>query len=87
MIERFKNLKLVSVVVDKSIRYDRVGIRKERAFSKNDIIYRDVSEIENLAKGGPIAYADYYIYNNGTVEEFYKRLEEIIDKIDKEEEQ
>ena len=85
MIERFKNLKLISVVVDKNIRYDRVGIRKERAFSKNDIIYRDISEIENLAKGGPIAYADYYIYNNGTIEDFHKRLEEIIDKIDKEE--
>ena len=86
LIERFKNLKLISVVVDKNIRYDRVGIRKERAFSKNDIIYRDISEIENLAKGGPIAYADYYIYNNGTVEDFHNRLEEIIAKIDKEEE-
>ena len=86
LIERFKNLKLVSVVVDKNIRYDRVGIRKERAFSKNDIIYRDISEIENLAKGGPIAYADYYIYNNGTIEDFHNRLEEIIAKIDKEEE-
>ena len=85
LIERFSNLKLVSVIVDKDIRYDRVSVRKDRAFKREDIIYRDISEIENLAKGGPIAYADYYINNNGTVEDFHKRLEEIIECIDRKE--
>ena len=38
-------------------------------------------EIENLYKGGPIAYADYYIFNNGTLEEYEKRLDEILKQI------
>lgn len=84
LINRFQNLKLISIIVDKNIRYERVGIRKDRAFSKNDIIYRDISEIENLAKGGPIAFADYYIFNNGNIDSFHNRLKEIIKNIDEE---
>lgn len=30
-------------------------------FNNKDIIIRDCAEIENSAKGGPIAFADYYI--------------------------
>ena len=39
------------------------------------------SEIENIAKAGPIAYADYYIFNNGTINEFYERLKVILAQI------
>ena len=38
--------------------------------------------MEQIAKGGPIAYADYYILNNGDLEEYKKRLDEILKKID-----
>ena len=83
LIDKFPNLlKLVCVIVDKEIRYKRVSERVDRPFTREDIIYRDNSEIENLAKGRPIAYADYYIYNNGTIEEYEKRVDEIIEKIE-----
>ena len=82
LIEKFPNLKLLSVVVDKDIRYSRVAERPERPFKREDIIYRDLSEIENIEKGGPIAYADYYILNNGTVEDELNRLKEILERID-----
>lgn len=85
LIERFPSLKLVCVVVDKKLRYERVGSRIERPFTKEDIIYRDVSEIENLAKGGPIAYADYFLFNNGSLEHYKKRLIEILEEIEKQE--
>ena len=81
LIERFPELKLISVVVDKKIRYDRVATRKDRPFDRDAIEYRDISEIENLAKGGPIAFADYYILNNGTVEEELERLKEILEEV------
>lgn len=81
LIERFKNLKLICVITDKKLRYKRVGNRPDRAFNKDAIIYRDISEIENLAKGGPIAYADYYILNNGTIDDELTRLKEILKKI------
>ena len=81
LIERFPELKLVCVVTDKEIRYQRVAERPDRPFDRESIVYRDISEIENLYKGGPIAYADYYILNNGTKEESIKRLEEILKEV------
>lgn len=71
-------LKIISIVVDKKIRYDRLKIREIRPLTNIEANNRDVSEIENIAKGGPIGYADYYIFNNGTIEEYKERLNEII---------
>jgi dephospho-CoA kinase len=81
LIERYKNLKLICVVTDKKIRYERVSKRPDRPFDNKAIIERDISEIENLYKGGPIAYADYYILNNETEENTINQLKEIIKKI------
>ena len=64
-----------------NIRYSRVANRPDRPFDKEAIVYRDLSEIENLAKGGPIAYADYYILNNGEMDEEINRLKEILKEI------
>ena len=74
------SLTFLAVVVDKHLRYDRVSKRPGRSFDGTAIRERDRSEIENLEKGGPIAAADYYILNNGTIEE----AEAITDKILKE---
>ena len=81
LIEKFPELKLICVVTDKNIRYERVAERPDRPFNKEAIIYRDLSEIENLYKGGPIAYADYYILNNSNKEESIKRLKEILEEV------
>lgn len=81
LIERFPNLILVCIVVDKALRYERVGSRADRPFTKDDIFYRDITEIENLAKGGPIAFADYFLFNNGSLEDYKKRLVEILEDI------
>lgn len=78
-------LKLICVCCDKKVRYERIGNRVDRPFNSEEIVIRDVSEIENLAKGGPIAYADYYLFNNGSLEDYKKRLLEILDDIDKHE--
>lgn len=74
-------LTFVAVVVDKNLRYKRVAVRPERPFNLDEIKERDRSEIENLEKGGPIAGADYYILNNGTVEEMTARLADILKEI------
>lgn len=77
-----KCLTFLAVVVDKNIRYTRVAERPGRAFDATAIRERDRSEIENLEKGGPIAAADYYILNNGTVEDMTSRLDEILKEIE-----
>ena len=77
-----KCLTFIAVVVDKKLRYDRVAKRPDRAFDAAAIRERDRSEIENLEKGGPIAAADYYILNNGTIEEMKSRLDDILKEIE-----
>lgn len=84
--EKFHDdLKLICVCCDKKLRYERVANRVERPFNHEEIVIRDTSEIENLAKGGPIAYADYYLLNNGSLEDYKKRLEEILKEIEEQE--
>lgn len=76
------NLKLICICCDKDLRYERIKERKDRPFNHGEIKTRDITEIENLKKGGPIAFADYYILNNGSIEEYTERLEKIIKTID-----
>ena len=78
ILQKEFNLTTIAVVADKLLRYDRLSKRIERPFNREDAIKRDITEIENIAKAGPIAYADYYIFNNGTIEEFHNRLENIL---------
>ncbi len=83
--EEFKDtLKLIAIITDKDIRYSRVKLRKIRSLNKDEIEQRDISEIENLAKGGPISIADYYILNNSNLEDYQKRLNEILNILERE---
>ena len=77
----FPNIILLSVVVDKNIRYDRLKIRPNRNYTYEEAMDRDLNEIEKLSKGGPICYADYYILNNGTIEDEINSLKNILNKI------
>lgn len=80
--EELDNITMIAIVDDKRIRYSRLTNREIRPFTNEQAIARDIAEIENSAKGGPIAYADYFILNNGTVEEYKARLDEILKQIE-----
>lgn len=71
----------LAVVVDRKIRYERISKRTDRAFDAQAVRERDRSEIENLEKGGPIAAADYYILNNGTVSELHQGVNKVLEEI------
>lgn len=77
-----KSLTFVAIVVDKKLRYERVAKRPGRSFDAAAIRERDRSELDNLEKGGPIAAADYYILNNGTIEDVGRRVDEILRGVD-----
>lgn len=80
--EEFKdNLLVIAVVVDKKIRYQRLRQREVRPCNLEEAISRDLAEIENLAKAGPIAYADYYINNNYNKEDLYIQIDKILNEI------
>ena len=75
------DLTLIAVIADKNIRYERLSKREIRPFTKDEAIKRDLTEIENVAKAGPIAYADYYIDNNHDLESYKNRLNNILNII------
>lgn len=73
---------VVAVVVPKDLRHRRVAKRPERPFSAVEIQERDRSEVENLEKGGPIAMADFYLLNDGSVAELHEKLEGVLKEIE-----
>lgn len=75
-------LTFIAVVADKAIRYERVAKRPIRPFDNKAIRERDLSEIENLEKGGPIAAADHYLLNNNTIEDLYSQLKIVLHQIE-----
>lgn len=81
LTEEIPNLVLISVVADKKLRYSRLTTREVRPLTNQEAIKRDLAEIENIEKAPPIAYADYYIYNNGTIDDYLIRLNQILDEI------
>ncbi len=70
-------LLLCAVVAPRHLRYHRLSQREIRPLTGPEAYERDQSEIENLEKGGPIAIADHYILNRGSVDEFNAHLDEL----------
>lgn len=73
----FPEMIVLAIIVDKKHRYERLSSRTIRPFNEIEANKRDINEIENLAKGGPIAFADYYILNNDNIESYYKDLDKV----------
>jgi len=76
--KHFKQLKVIGIVVDRNLRYERLTKREIRPLTKEQAENRDLAEIENIKKGGPIAFSDYYVLNNGTIEDYKNNLEDIL---------
>jgi len=74
-------LYLLAIYTQKSTRYERLASREIRPLSKEEAHSRDVAEIEKLAKGGPIAFADHLIVNNGSLEELRDKVLKVLDKV------
>lgn len=65
---------LLCVFARPSIRYNRLEKRVDRSFSKEDAIRRDITEIEQSHKAGPIAIANYLVKNESTIERYHEKL-------------
>lgn len=79
--EKFANLYLVCVFAEPPIRYERLAERSNRPVALEEARGRDVAEIENLNKGGPIAIADYFIDNNTTLENLKCQLDKLFQRL------
>ena len=78
-----ENLIVVAIYAPPKMRYARLEARssgaddpdlRNRGFSREEAKSRDYAELENLAKGGPIAMADYTIVNDSTLEEYQEKI-------------
>lgn len=81
--EKFPNLFLLCIYASPAIRYERLSTRKERPFTYEDARVRDLTELQNLNKGAPIAMADYLIKNEGTKEELDRELQVFLEFVQK----
>lgn len=72
------NLVLLAVVTDCEVRKLRLAKRKVRPLTAQEVDNRDMAEIENSEKGGPIAKADRFVINNGTEEELKEQFNAFI---------
>lgn len=72
-----ENLYLVAVWSSPRTRYARLGKRPKRRLTPEQAASRDKTELENLAKGAPIAIADFTIVNESSREELTRETERI----------
>lgn len=75
------DLVVIATTAPRKARYERIMNRIDghRKYSSVDqIIDREVAEIEHLEKGGPIAYADFTINNDESQQELVEKLEKIL---------
>jgi len=67
------NLVIVCIYSEKHLRYKRISKRNNRSEHYGE--ERDINEIVGINMGPTIAYADFVIKNNYSLEEFYDKLE------------
>ncbi|MFH0942847.1 MAG: AAA family ATPase [Candidatus Beckwithbacteria bacterium] len=74
----FPQLTLLCIYARPEIRYQRLAVRPIRPLTLKEARKRDIAELENLNKGGPIAIADYLITNNADEPTLYHNLEKLL---------
>lgn len=75
-------LSVVAVVSPKHMRKMRMAKREIRPLSAGEVDQRDWAEIENLEKGGPIAIADHFIMNDGSMENLHAQIDQVLNDIE-----
>lgn len=74
----------VAVTAPRQLRYQRLLNRKDahRQYTLQQVIEREIAEIENLEKGGPIARADYTLLNNASIDELNRQINLVLTEIE-----
>lgn len=73
-----ESFKLLNIFTTKSLRYERLKNRPFRPLTFEEAVSRDFGEIEKLDKGGPIAFADFTVFNDSTLEELNNSLKKFL---------
>lgn len=76
--DEYPNLIMLCIYTNPKIRYKRLSRRANRGLSIAESRKRDIAELENLNKGGPIAMADYLVVNCADIKDLYDQLDKFI---------
>ncbi len=76
--KRMSRLLILAVYTLPQKRAARLSKRSERPLTLEEMRRRDLAEIENLNKAGPIAIADYTVLNNSTKGELKSKVQDFI---------
>lgn len=72
------NFHVVAVWALPKMRYDRLAKRSIRPLTVEEAASRDIAEVENTNKGGPIAMADFTIINQSSLEDLERETKRVI---------
>jgi dephospho-CoA kinase len=75
-------LTVIAILAPRSVRHQRLANRADRPFTDKEATERDWREIEHLEKGGPIAMADHFIINDGSIEKLHADIDVVLSDID-----
>ena len=82
-----ERMKVIAVIAPPALRYERLVHRqldvsgKNRPLSREQALARDYAEIENIEKAGPIAMADHYLLNMGSLDFLIQQIAGILGKM------
>jgi dephospho-CoA kinase len=80
-VEFGDNFKVLAIFTSFNTRVIRLKVRSIRPLSEIDLQSRDYSQIEKLHQAGPIARADWTIINEGSKQELYKKIDDVLTNI------
>jgi dephospho-CoA kinase len=69
---------VVAVWASPKTRHNRLGKRQIRPLTVKEAAGRDIAELENTNKGGPIAMADFTIINESSLEDLERETKKVI---------
>lgn len=76
------DLIVIGLIANKHLRHHRLTVRENEALTELESTERDWNEIENDNIGGVIAFADHFINNNGSLEDFYTSIDAALEEIE-----
>jgi dephospho-CoA kinase len=74
-------LKLLAIHAPKALRYARLSQRPVRPMTAQQVDDRDLFEVKNLDKAGPIALADAHIVNDGDRAQLLNQLHKVFETL------
>ncbi len=73
--------RVLAVYSSPNKRIERLANRPHRPLTREEVISRDYSQIENLHQAGPIARADFTVINESSKEDLLIQIDKVIDQL------